>query len=1109
MGIKSEGVSEYLSDELLNKSSMKKLIEISKDVINYVKIFLVCLRYRKKIMKIFLEAMKEINKYEIEYNSEFDENKKALINELDSLKNISYYNQKNWRSALSKEKISLFSTDINALIPIINNYIEFARNEHKAFSKNWEKFQDNINERHNLSIDYLKELNEAKANNININQKQYKERYQKKSRKLKEAIKNGVDFIQKTVPTTREKDKNEMLKLESAFEKVLNNCQNINNEIISNTEDDINNSANTDIFEECKAVIIKYFYRFKIQNYDTFLETMKIKLLVNTKLNEEKLGQGVYQKLSNEMVEEEKISQSNFICEDSQFEGQFELYNNRQRSQTISAIKSDKYKNKFLPKTKINNFNPNISNINNNNIRNTLFSNNNNNNLRNNFKNSKQNLSKSIINDNNIISSCLNNNIAKSKNSNNNINNNTTKKCLSSRINSNINNKLLKNIDNNNNNENINIITNNIQNDINNNLKSSNLDNNINNDLNKIFDSNLNATPNNIMIEEENNINNIEENEDEYNISSYQILNELEKEDNLELMDENKLTRYTEMKDPFSNFKEEELNNLINKKEEEGGIRELGEGENKIKAFSCALSSQIISRGTLMVTNKKIEFNSSFFQKIQIIIPLSDITSIKKRKTSLGMDNSIEIKTEKVSYLFTSFLKRDLCYLILDNEIKRIKNELKESKNNNEEEKVDANSPEQKYLGKKRFKAKQVSKMLEEIEFYKKLEEITKERMELFTKEYTDEKKGFFVSQKTLTRKYAEETFNDCPLFVIFTTLCKMTTQLEEYKSKKGFFESLFLERNDTEVQFTENQEFTNVPNYFDNGDYIMNLFSQFNKEDFENFLNEIQNWPHKYEYSCHAIHKVKKVPMGPSQVVMKDKFIAYFISPTLLIFDDMAFATEFTFCDTFVPLFRYRFDCDIKFNDKKAKFEFNTKMTISYITIFLSSIWLRNAIESKSNDDTEQLIKGEILDKLKDSINIYRERFQDIFERGTDETFQRKIDLKQNMITGEYEENIIEGVGEEENLEEEENKEKKEEKENNENNENNSNNENGGMIKSINEFIDNNKTYIFIGIVSVIIIGIILSLFNSSKGKGALTIDTIFNLIILGAIFYLFKFKN
>jgi len=136
-------------------------------------------------------------------------------------------------------------------------------------------------------------------------------------------------------------------------------------------------------------------------------------------------------------------------------------------------------------------------------------------------------------------------------------------------------------------------------------------------------------------------------NENEYNISSYQILNELEKEDNLELMDENKLTRYTEMKDPYSNIKEEEFNRLLNIKEKDK-IRELGEGENKIKAFSCALSSQIISRGTLMITNKKIEFNSSFLTKVQIIIPLVDIISIKK-KTSLGLDNSIQIITEKIN----------------------------------------------------------------------------------------------------------------------------------------------------------------------------------------------------------------------------------------------------------------------------------------------------------------------------------------------------------------------------------------------------------------------------------------------------------------------------
>ena len=89
-----------------------------------------------------------------------------------------------------------------------------------------------------------------------------------------------------------------MQKLESAFEKLFHNFQNTNNEMITSSEDELNNTIETDIFEECKVVIIKYFNRFKIQNYEAFLEKMRIKVLINTNLNEEQLGKGVYKKLS-------------------------------------------------------------------------------------------------------------------------------------------------------------------------------------------------------------------------------------------------------------------------------------------------------------------------------------------------------------------------------------------------------------------------------------------------------------------------------------------------------------------------------------------------------------------------------------------------------------------------------------------------------------------------------------------------------------------------------------------------------------------------------------------------------------------------------------------
>ena len=773
---------------------------------------------------------------------------------------------------------------------------------------------------------------------------------------------------------------------------------------------------------------------------------MKIKLLVNINLSQDKLAQGVIKKLSGSVNEEAK---SVLILEDTDTDSP--SINNFRINRAQTVFNKDKKTplslsaNPFVKNPFVKNNNLNMSSVNN------------------------------IINNNNNIYNSEKNTL-KEKNIINNFNNDNMKKILNKTKNNYIN----KNID----------LSKSINNNNNNNI-------NINNSLKKN--------------EEEDKEDNNNENDELDDVSSLEIINELEKEDNLELMDDNNIIRYTEMKDPYTNIKEEELNRLLNLKEDNESYKiELEEGENKIDNFSCSVSNYMMSRGNLLVTTKKVEFYSSIFKKIQIIIPLKDIISIKK-SSYLGIDTAIQINTEKVSHLFTSFLFRDQCYSILTNEIKRVKEELKKEKNNNkEEEKVDLNSPEQKYLGKKRFKAKQISKMLEEINFYEKLKEITNARMELFTKLYTDEKKGFFIPQKTFKRKYAEEIFKDCPLFIPFTILCKMTTKLEEYKKDKGFFESLFLNRGDTEVKFSENPEFSkNIPNFFDNGDYVMNLFSQFNKEDFENFLNEMQNWSHKYECTCHAVHKVKQVPFGPSQIVMKDRFIAYFISPTLLIFDDMAYATEFTFCDNFLPLFRYTFDCDIKFNDKKGKFEFNTKMTITYITIFLANFMLKGAVETKSNSDTEELIKGEIIDKVKDSLNLYIDRFKDIFDRITDETFQRKIDLKQNMITGEIEEDVIEGEMADEKEAPEDNNNEIKENENNDKKDENDKNENlVGIHQKINEFIEKYKLYIMIGIIAIIVIGILLSLFNSSKEKGSLLINTIFNLMILGAIFYLFKFK-
>ena len=259
LGLKTEGLNIYSSIELINKSSMNQLIEISNNIINYVKIFLTCLRYRKKIMKIFLDSLAEILKFETENIKLYNKNKKEFINILDSLKIINNNSQRFLRNLISKERLNETIQEIYTLNSSIKNYIDFVRNEYYSFLKSWESYESKIMERQKLSKEFLDEIKEAKKSNKKIDQIEFINRNEKKKTKLRNVILTALDFIQKNVTSSRERDKTEMMKLESIFEKIFLNCQNFNNAAISNSENELNNAVTNDIFEECKLFILKYF----------------------------------------------------------------------------------------------------------------------------------------------------------------------------------------------------------------------------------------------------------------------------------------------------------------------------------------------------------------------------------------------------------------------------------------------------------------------------------------------------------------------------------------------------------------------------------------------------------------------------------------------------------------------------------------------------------------------------------------------------------------------------------------------------------------------------------------------------------------------------------
>ena len=157
------------------------------------------------------------------------------------------------------------------------------------------------------------------------------------------------------------------------------------------------------------------------------------------------------------------------------------------------------------------------------------------------------------------------------------------------------------------------------------------------------------------------------------------------------------------------------------------------------------------------------------------MIPLSDIVSIEK-KPYLALDNSIEVKTEKVSYFFTNYLSRDNCFNLLQEELNKIEQKKShksiittKSKKIFPENKKSISSKENNQ-NKNLIKISPIfSKILKNFDFSQKLNQITKERMNIIKKKFYNEKNLTFLSEeKNFSEKIFEHTFNSCPLYNLF-----------------------------------------------------------------------------------------------------------------------------------------------------------------------------------------------------------------------------------------------------------------------------------------------------------------------------------------------------
>ena len=521
-----------------------------------------------------------------------------------------------------------------------------------------------------------------------------------------------------------------------------------------------------------------------------------------------------------------------------------------------------------------------------------------------------------------------------------------------------------------------------------------------------LFENNQKNILNRIPTKEINENNNIikENNSSEKSIQNFDNIS-------LDLLNRNKFTELTKIENPYQNIKEDDLKKLKEINTNINNEDELEKGENIIDKFNCALKDKILLQGKFFITNKRIWFRSLFntstlFGKTTIMIPLSDIVSIEK-KPYLALDNSIEVKTEKVSYFFTNYLSRDNCFNLLQEELNKIEQKKShksiittKSKKIFPENKKSISSKENK--NKNLIKISPIfSKILKNFDFSQKLNQISKERMNIIKKKFYNEKNLTFLSEeKNFSEKIFEHTFNSCPLYICFKYICKASTQLDELGYKKGFFESILIQNFSKDVIMIEKEEDDieswEIPNYFINGDYVLNLFSSYEKEKFENLFNESQNWIYKYEYNCYGMNKkIKKNSKS-------DLYTAYFISPTLLILDVVHYSSSDNFINNYVPIFRYKFDSSIKFNEKKCKFDIETKLTVLLDIFFSMNCILSNEERNKIYKKYKEKFRDWVLGKLIDVLNNYSNEFKDNYEKISEENIFKKFNnnnLDENII--------------------------------------------------------------------------------------------------------------
>ena len=251
--------------------------------------------------------------------------------------------------------------------------------------------------------------------------------------------------------------------------------------------------------------------------------------------------------------------------------------------------------------------------------------------------------------------------------------------------------------------------------------------------------------------------------------------------------------------------------------------------------------------------------------------------------------------------------------------------------------------------------------MLQKINFFQRLKSISEKRYLEFIKEFQKEYylldinqfENIFIDEKDLKI--------NSPLTLIFH-YC-FNPEVKQIDSNKNFFEFICKNRGDENYSMEYNkEEIKYIPRYYNDINYVNNLFNNFSEKELNSFLLGINKWKKTFSFEQkfkYTKHKIKNM-------TLHDIAKIYFISPLDMIIDYHSYGSDIPMADIFVVISQYRFHCDINFNKKKGKFNFKTSCMVFNTIKLVKKTLLKKYVINESNKTNKKEIQRNIWPNLK-----------------------------------------------------------------------------------------------------------------------------------------------